>query len=152
MIMMLRLEGNSVARFRVTQNHLHVVGVGHDMQRIEESLKWDIPAEITRRSLSLSFPSPSTSITWKYERATFSSISDWNVRRWKNEMKPRGKAYHARGTQKAVDPRQEKHDEELREKEVENRGTGDNGGKSEQKRAVNRPVIGPGPNEGRFLE
>ena len=39
MIMIVRLEGNSIARFCVTENEFHVVGIGHDVQRIEELLK-----------------------------------------------------------------------------------------------------------------
>ena len=38
-IMIVRLERNSFSRFRVTKNHLHVVGIGHDMQGVEELLK-----------------------------------------------------------------------------------------------------------------
>ena len=39
MIMRLRLEGNSITCFRVAKNHFHIIGIGHDMQRVEKPLK-----------------------------------------------------------------------------------------------------------------
>ena len=58
-------------------------------------------------------------------------------------MKPREKAYHSDRAEKTVNPWQEKHDEELGEIEVENRGVVHGVGASEQKRAINWPAFGP---------